>query len=248
MIRFRFCRACMDTVRTRRRCKTSSRSAVSRRPFPLGFPPDAVGIAGGKLCRAAGGTGAPARAAAEHRGIRSAVRRRGTYTARADEPMSEFWTPSDMAPGRLIARAGKWLGRACLWPERSSARRPSPPMMAEKWKQHPALRSSRSAITQFCQGINRFVFHRYAHQPYLDRVPGATMGPWGLHYERTQTWWEMSGAWHRISGPLPVHAAPGTVRCGSLLSASGASESDLFHARIPHRRPVIVMMKSAPRL
>jgi hypothetical protein len=22
------------------------------------------------------------------------------------------------------------------------------------------------------------------------------MGPWGLHYERTQTWWEMSSAWH----------------------------------------------------
>jgi hypothetical protein len=23
-----------------------------------------------------------------------------------------------------------------------------------------------------------------------------TMGPWGLHYERTNTWWEQSGAWH----------------------------------------------------
>ena len=22
------------------------------------------------------------------------------------------------------------------------------------------------------------------------------MGPWGLHYERTQTWWEQSQAWH----------------------------------------------------
>ncbi len=22
------------------------------------------------------------------------------------------------------------------------------------------------------------------------------MGPWGLHYERTQTWWEQSTAWH----------------------------------------------------
>jgi hypothetical protein len=22
------------------------------------------------------------------------------------------------------------------------------------------------------------------------------MGPWGLHYERTQTWWEMAGPWH----------------------------------------------------
>ena len=22
-------------------------------------------------------------------------------------------------------------------------------------------------------------------------------GPWALHYERTQTWWEQSAAWHR---------------------------------------------------
>ena len=24
-----------------------------------------------------------------------------------------------------------------------------------------------------------------------------SMGPWGLHYERTQTWWEHSSAWHQ---------------------------------------------------
>ena len=23
-----------------------------------------------------------------------------------------------------------------------------------------------------------------------------TMGPWGLHYERTETWWEQSRPWH----------------------------------------------------
>ena len=26
--------------------------------------------------------------------------------------------------------------------------------------------------------------------------PGMSMGPWGLHYERAQTWWEQSRAWH----------------------------------------------------
>ena len=39
--------------------------------------------------------------------------------------------------------------------------------------------------------------HRYAMQPWLDRKPGMSMGPWGLHYERTQTWWEQSTAWHQ---------------------------------------------------
>ena len=42
----------------------------------------------------------------------------------------------------------------------------------------------------FCEGVNRFVVHRYAMQPWTDppRRPGMSMGPWGLHYERTQTW------------------------------------------------------------
>ena len=65
----------------------------------------------------------------------------------------------------------------------------------EQWKLHPASVKALGDY-EFSQGINRFVIHRYAHQPYLDRFPGATMGPWGLHYERTQTWWEMSRAWH----------------------------------------------------
>ena len=30
-----------------------------------------------------------------------------------------------------------------------------------------------------------------------DRRPGVSMGPYGLHYERTQTWWENSIAWHQ---------------------------------------------------
>ena len=66
---------------------------------------------------------------------------------------------------------------------------------SEQWKFHPASVKALGDY-EFSQGINRFVIHRYAHQPYLDRFPGATMGPWGLHYERTQTWWEMSTAWH----------------------------------------------------
>ena len=24
-----------------------------------------------------------------------------------------------------------------------------------------------------------------------------TMGPWGTHYERTQTWWELTPDWHQ---------------------------------------------------
>ncbi len=65
----------------------------------------------------------------------------------------------------------------------------------EKWLGHPASIKDLGDWA-FCEGINRFVFHRYALQPWHDRRPGMSMGPWGLHYERTQTWWEQSKAWH----------------------------------------------------
>ena len=32
-------------------------------------------------------------------------------------------------------------------------------------------------------------------QPWLNRAPGMTMGPWGINMERTNTWWEQSSAW-----------------------------------------------------
>src|SRR5208282_3776254 len=67
---------------------------------------------------------------------------------------------------------------------------------AEKWQGHPANIKTLGDWA-FCEGINRFVFHRYAMQPWLDARPGMSMGPWGLHYERTQTWWEQSAAWHQ---------------------------------------------------
>lgn len=115
-----------------------------------------------------------------------------TYTAAADEPMSEFWATGgneNEAKGRQMASVAHIMGDKVVGAEAFTSGD------NEQWKFHPATVKALGDY-EFSQGINRFVVHRYAHQPYLDRYPGATMGPWGLHYERTQTWWEMSGAWH----------------------------------------------------
>lgn len=66
----------------------------------------------------------------------------------------------------------------------------------ENWLAHPALLKPQGDWA-FCAGINRFIFHRYAMQPWPDRKPGMTMAFWGLHYERTQTWWEETLPWHQ---------------------------------------------------
>ena len=45
-------------------------------------------------------------------------------------------------------------------------------------------------------GINRFILHTNPLQPWDDRYkPGMTMGQWGTHFGRTQTWWEPGKAW-----------------------------------------------------
>ncbi|HEV2691897.1 MAG TPA: glycosyl hydrolase, partial [Verrucomicrobiae bacterium] len=115
-----------------------------------------------------------------------------TYTQQADEPMSEFWATGgneNEAMARQMASVGHIMGDRIVGAEAFTSGD------NEQWKYHPATVKALGDY-EFSQGINRFVIHRYAHQPYLDRFPGATMGPWGLHYERTQTWWEMSTAWH----------------------------------------------------
>jgi len=112
------------------------------------------------------------------------------YGGRADVPMSEFWTGQ---------RPGTWNKEMA-----SSAHVYGLPVVAAesftavpedgKWQNHP-FRLKPLGDLAFTEGVNRFVFHRYSAQPWVDRKPGMTMGPWGIHYERTTTWWEQSRAW-----------------------------------------------------
>jgi hypothetical protein len=112
------------------------------------------------------------------------------YAAQADEPMGEFWMGGNaLEVCRFMASAAHTSGKQILGAEAFTADN------HERWLMHPATIKS-LGDRAFCLGVNRFVVHRYAMQPWQDRRPGMTMGPWGLHYERTQTWWNMSPAWH----------------------------------------------------
>jgi hypothetical protein len=113
------------------------------------------------------------------------------FAAQADEPMSEFWSWGYNTAYSCVemSSAAHVYGRRILGAEAFTAND------QERWLLAPdALKIL--GDWAFCEGINRFVFHRYALQPWLNRQPGMSMGPWGLHYERTQTWWELSQGWH----------------------------------------------------
>ncbi len=114
------------------------------------------------------------------------------FAGRADEPMSEFWSWSRFGAAETcieMSSAAHIYGKPVHGAEAFTA------TDAEKWQGHPGNIKDLGDWA-FCAGVNRFVFHRYALQPWKDVRPGVSMGPWGLHYERTQTWWEQSRAWH----------------------------------------------------
>ncbi|MCL5279886.1 MAG: glycosyl hydrolase family 43, partial [Planctomycetes bacterium] len=133
---------------------------------------------------------------AQQHGLRLSIEAYGgpcddmTYGGRADEPMCEFWIGGGaFETCKGMASAAHTYGKRILGAEAFTADN------RERWLQHPG---SIKALGDraFCEGVNRFVFHRYAMQPWLSYRPGMTMGPWGLHYERTETWWEQAQPWH----------------------------------------------------
>jgi len=47
-------------------------------------------------------------------------------------------------------------------------------------------------------GVNLFKYHTFAHKPLGDEHrPGMTLGQYGVHWDRGQTWWPMVDAYHK---------------------------------------------------
>ncbi|MFH0761361.1 MAG: glycosyl hydrolase [Bacteroidota bacterium] len=112
----------------------------------------------------------------------------------ADVPMCEFWTD------------GHGFNSAFSCFESTSiAHIQGQPVVAaegftawgdEAWKKYPGNMKNQSDWA-FCVGINRVVYHTFAHKPYGDSLrPGVSMGPYGVHWDRGQTWWPMVPAYH----------------------------------------------------
>jgi hypothetical protein len=115
------------------------------------------------------------------------------YGGRADVPMSEFWLGKEREVfnrNKEMSSSAHVYGKPVLAAEAFT----STPFNA-KWQNHP-FRLKPMGDLAFTQGVNRFVMSMCSLQPWIDRKPGMTVGPWGTHYVRTNTWWEQSRAWH----------------------------------------------------
>jgi hypothetical protein len=113
------------------------------------------------------------------------------HVAKIDWPMGEFWLdtprndkPTDIKDAVCGSRLyGKRIAGAESFTEGLM-----------NWDEHPFKFKARGDRI-FCEGINRFMLHVYAHQPWLDRAPGMTLNGIGTFFSRTQTWWKPGKAW-----------------------------------------------------
>ncbi|MCC5931431.1 MAG: hypothetical protein JJU28_19445 [Cyclobacteriaceae bacterium] len=66
----------------------------------------------------------------------------------------------------------------------------------QAWQEYPWSMKDQSDWA-LAWGVNRFVYHTFAHKPLGDAYrPGMTMGQYGVHWDRGQTWWPMVDAYH----------------------------------------------------
>ena len=141
--------------------------------------------------------------------------------APATEPMGEFWSKgygfdSEYSCIEAVSVAHT-NGKKVIGTESFTSD------SSDRWLQHPGSMKAQADWAFGC-GINHFYFHRYEHQPESNVFPGMTMGPYGVHWERTETWWDMVLAFHQYLS-----------RCSHLLR-QGLPVADILYV-IPQGAP-----------
>ncbi len=110
-----------------------------------------------------------------------------------DEPMGEFWLRQAGAQWGWSLKLASSIAHVWNKPAvgaESFTGRPND----SKWQEHPYATKAIGDL-MYTFGLNRYIFHRYAQQPHPDAGPGMTMGQWGFHFDRLNTWFEKSGPW-----------------------------------------------------
>ncbi len=115
--------------------------------------------------------------------------------SKADVPMGAMWTYAG-SPGpdvdyvadlRGAASIAHIYGQNLAGAESMTSRGPA-------WSFSPNS-LKKVADLEFALGVNRFEIHESTHQPVADMAPGLTLGPYGLWFNRNQTWADDAKPW-----------------------------------------------------
>jgi hypothetical protein len=155
------------------------------------------------------------------------------YGSYCDIPMGEFWQNSghsvDIGNSKLPASIAHVYGKKFVGAEAFTA---APD--GGKWlKDAYAIKAQGDAA--YCGGINRMIYHRYAHQPWVEptRYPGMTMGQWGTHFERTLTWWSQAKDWLLYQARCQFMLQEGLFVADVLFYSGEGAPNELRNAALP---------------
>ncbi|MCA9239901.1 MAG: hypothetical protein KDA37_06870 [Planctomycetales bacterium] len=137
------------------------------------------------------------------RGLKLSVEAYGGWTgnfhdlevaAVADIPMGEFWAKRRLDwcewSVKLASSAAHAMGNKYVGAESFT----SAPQQAN-WSMHPGQLKAQGDYF-FTKGLNRIIFHTYAHKPWPDNIqPGMTMSEYGMQLNRKNTWFADGRDW-----------------------------------------------------
>lgn len=110
---------------------------------------------------------------------------------KVDYPGGEFWlkSPTHDKPNDMLdaISGGHIYGKDIIQAEAFTELRMD-------WDEHPGNLKA-MADRNYALGINRFFYHVFVHNPWVDRKPGMTLDGVGSYFQRDQTWWEPGKAW-----------------------------------------------------
>ena len=143
--------------------------------------------------------------------------------AMADLPMGEFWTDKN-GMINYVPAAGRTAGKKVIGAEAFTGA----PKLSQ-YTEDPAFLKP-TATWAFSAGINRLILHTWVHQPFDDQFqPGMSMGWWGSHFGRHQTWAEPGKAFFQYLGRtqalLQYGEQPANYLC---LDKPDAASSDII--------------------
>lgn len=108
---------------------------------------------------------------------------------KVDLPMGEFWlnSPTHDKPNDMMdaISGGRVYGKRIISAEGFTELR-------GVWNETPAMLKP-LLDRNYALGLNRLVYHVYAHNPWMDRRPGMTLDGIGLYFQRDNTWFKHGG-------------------------------------------------------
>lgn len=121
------------------------------------------------------------------------------YGQDVDIPMGEFWNSGSVGGNNGVGNSRFPAYLAHVWGRKYAATESftaAPGGPAGRWQTMPVhLKAQGDRV--YANGVNRIIYHRFTHQPWVGDtyLPGMTMGKWGMHFDRTQTWWKQGKNW-----------------------------------------------------